>query len=130
MEILQTIILLAILIGVPTFISLQIDKRKKEKLKEQNKIVERDRTFITQKTIFTTKEGNLNDIGKHINRTALEEEKVLFKPNYVAGMILFTHSDGFRASLRSIGAEGERFRYEYYVEGFKSFKNTDSEYTG
>ena len=103
------------------------DQAQEAKFKAAGAIVDRGKhaEFFTQEHMFTTTIGELSKIDAAINRALLKEAEVTAQPVYDKGAVIFQQGGqggSFRAVLRSIGKDGELFRYQFKVESYTGIR--------
>jgi len=107
--------------------SYKQDQAQEAKLKAAGAIVDRGKhaEFFTQEHMFTTTVGELSRINAAINHAMLKEAEVTTQTAYDKGAVVFQQGGqggSFRAVLRSLGKDGELFRYQFKVESYTGIR--------
>lgn len=115
----------AVIIGITAVcygIIYYLNVSKKNKLKTENKIIDRDAIFFKREHIFETSVSSLREIGDAIDKSTLGSESISFEPDYEHGIIIFhnTVSFGtFGAALRMSETADGIYRYRFKIDAWR-----------
>lgn len=96
-----------------------LNASRKNKLKEENKIIERDTIFFKREHFFDTSVSSLIEIGDAIDKGTLSSETISFEPDYEHGIIVFHNNVSFGtfgAALRNVKTAGGIYRYSFRID--------------
>lgn len=99
-----------------------LNASKKDKLKSENKIIDRDPIFFKREHCFETSVSGLKEIGDAIDKGALSSETISFEPDYERGIIIFHNNVSFGtfgAALRNAGNENGIYRYSFKIDAWR-----------
>lgn len=112
----------AIVLGI----NFYLNTSRKNTLKAENKIIDRDAVFFEREHFFETSVSSLKEIGDAIDKSILGSETISFEPDYEHGMIVF-HNNGsfgtFGAALRAAATTENISRYSFRIEAWRETKN-------
>lgn len=95
---------------------------KKNKLKEENKIIDRDPVFFKREHFFETSVASLKEIGDAVDQGVLNSEGISFEPDYGRGIIIFHNNVSFGtfgAALRTAGNADGVYRYSFKIDAWR-----------
>lgn len=118
MEIVFAVGIGAIIYGIIFYLNIS----KKNKLKAENKIIDRDAIFLKREHFFETSVSSLREIGDTIDKSLLSSEDISFEPDYEHGIIIFHNniSGGtFGAGLRMAGNADGSYRYSFKIDAWR-----------
>lgn len=114
-----------IIIGVSAIlygIMFYMRASRKNTLKAENKIIDRDAIFFKREHLFETSVSSLREIGNAIDKEILSSETISFEPNYERGIIIFHNNVSFGtfgAALRAEGARDGIYRYSFKIDAWR-----------
>lgn len=116
-------IIFAVGIGVIIYgIIFYLNASKKNKLKAENKIIDRDAIFFKREHFFETSTSSLREIGEAIDKSVLSSESISFEPNYEHGIIVFHNNVAygtFGAGLRAAGDADNVYKYSFKIDAWR-----------
>lgn len=118
MEIVFVVGVGAIIYGIIYYLNIS----KKNKLKAENKIIDRDAIFFKREHFFETSVSSLREIGEAIDKNVLSSESISFESNYEHGIIVFHNNVAygtFGAGLRAAGNADGVFRYSFKIDAWR-----------
>lgn len=118
MEIIFAVGIGAIIYGIIFYLNAS----KKNKLKAENKIIDRDAIFFKREHFFETSTSNLREIGEAMDKGVLSSEGISFEPNYEHGIIVFHNNVAygtFGAGLRAAGNADGVYRYSFKIDAWR-----------
>lgn len=118
MEIIFAVGIGAIIYGIIFYLNAS----KKNKLKTENKIIDRDAIFFKREHFFETSTSSLREIGEAIDKSVLSSESISFEPNYEHGIIVFHNNVAygtFGAGLRAMGNADGVYRYSFKIDAWR-----------
>lgn len=118
MEIVFAVGIGAIVYGVIVYLNIS----KKNKLKAENKIIDRDAIFFKREHFFEASVSSLREIGGAIDKSLLSSEGISFEPDYEHGTIIFHNNVSFGtfgAGLRAAGNADGVYRYSFKIDAWR-----------
>ena len=103
-------------------IAFYLNKRRKDELKRENKIIDRDPIFFKREHYFECLISTLREIGEELDKSVLSSEGISFEPDYASEKITFHNNISFGtfgAALRAVGNEEGVYKYRFCVEAWR-----------
>ena len=99
-----------------------LNKRRKDELKWENKIIDRDPIFFKREHYFECLISTLREIGEELDKSVLSSEGIPFEPDYASEKIIFHNNVSFGtfgAALRAVGNEEGVYKYRFCVKAWR-----------
>lgn len=103
-------------------IIIYLNVSKKNKLKAENKIINRDTNFFKREHFFETSISSLREIGDAIDKGVLRSETISFEPDYAHEIIIFHNNVSFGtfgAALRTKETKDGLYRYSFRMDAWR-----------